>query len=114
MESLLRLMIREAESDLSEGSVAFVEYVREKLRQLPDRYRFVLERRLFDGWTLQQCADELGITRQAVCMLEKRASERISNKPKDVGWWQNRCSKCKQPGHNARSCHRYKRGTEAS
>ena len=67
-----------AATERDTGRELTAQRVRDAVRQLPSREMLVITRRYFDGLTQQEVGNQLGISRQMVDKVEKRAIENLT------------------------------------
>ena len=64
------------DADPPEGSGRSEQLVEEVLQALPERYRQVLELRFLRGYSVQEAAQEMGVTPENVKVIQHRALAR--------------------------------------
>jgi RNA polymerase sigma factor for flagellar operon FliA len=71
------LIDRSASSERPTIDTAVTNALHAAIAALPSRLAFVLDRYFYDGATLDQIADELGVTEGRVCQMKREAFERL-------------------------------------
>ena len=53
--------------------------LREKMMDLPDRERYIIEKRYFENQTLKQVADKVGLSKERIRQIQKKTLARLRN-----------------------------------
>lgn len=75
-----RIYIEEEDNSLDDQQEAIRSLLRQYLSQLKDRYQFILKMRYFEGKTIEEIGNQLGISRQAVDLQLAAALGQLQDK----------------------------------